>query len=85
MYFLSTHYLQGVSVDLVKPESVMIGTDFLFTAIFSNTGKEGQMLNNVTLGVFPIDYRGERLGWDKVAYIKMEEVELRPGESESSF
>ncbi|KAK3779353.1 hypothetical protein RRG08_052575 [Elysia crispata] len=71
----------GVSVDLVKPESVMIGTDFLFTAIFSNTGKEGQMLNNVTLGVFPIDYRGERLGWDKVAYIKMEEVELRPGES----
>ncbi|GFS03034.1 protein-glutamine gamma-glutamyltransferase K [Elysia marginata] len=71
---------EGVTVDLVKPEPVMIGSDFVFTAIFSNTSNEGQRLSNVTLGVFPIDYRGERLGWDKVAYSKTEEISLKPGE-----
>ncbi|RUS79095.1 hypothetical protein EGW08_013148 [Elysia chlorotica] len=71
----------GVGVELVKPEGAMIGTDFLFTAIFSNSSKDRQRLTNVSLGVFPIDYRGERLGWDKVAYVKMDEVVLGPGES----
>ena len=69
-------------MELVVPGGVMVGGNFLFTAIFSNNSRDTRMLTNVVLNVFPIDYRGERLGWDKVASSKPESVELQPGESE---
>ncbi|GFO48455.1 protein-glutamine gamma-glutamyltransferase k-like [Plakobranchus ocellatus] len=70
----------GVNVGVLKPDGVMVGSDFTFSAVFRNSSQDGRRLD-VTMGVFPIDYRGERLGWDKVAYSKMEGVVLKPGES----
>ncbi|GFO48461.1 protein-glutamine gamma-glutamyltransferase k [Plakobranchus ocellatus] len=70
----------GVSLEVMKPNGVMVGRDFTFSAVFANSSRDVRRLD-IRMSVFPIDYRGERLGWDKVAYSKANDKVLRPRES----
>ncbi|XP_012946813.1 protein-glutamine gamma-glutamyltransferase 4 [Aplysia californica] len=70
----------GVSINLVEVSPTQIGNSFTFSVLLTNTSNEPRALG-LTLGVFPIDYRGERLGWDKVAFKKYEAVSISPGEN----